>query len=181
MCWRWMKTLRKLARTDKIKADLVQLRYFAGLTSDQAAHVLGISPATADRYWAYARAWLHQEIARARPPRADAARRKSGKKTANPWRLRGPGFRMEERGDFCSGSPRGAAMTEESIFAAALEKHTRSAERATHIWTPPVAAIASCAKPRGSPAEVPRRVRAAFCKGPLWKVDEPRRQATQGL
>jgi len=56
------KALTELAARDKVKADLVQLRYFAGLTLDQAAAVLGISPATADRYWSYARAWLHQHI-----------------------------------------------------------------------------------------------------------------------
>ena len=56
------EALTKLAAKDKLKADLVQLRYFAGLTLDQAAAALDISPATADRYWAYARAWLHQEI-----------------------------------------------------------------------------------------------------------------------
>jgi RNA polymerase sigma factor (TIGR02999 family) len=56
------EALTELAARDKPKADLVQLRYFAGLTLDQAAAVLGISPATADRYWAYARAWLHQHI-----------------------------------------------------------------------------------------------------------------------
>jgi RNA polymerase sigma factor (TIGR02999 family) len=54
--------LTKLATNDKVKADLVQLRYFAGMTSAEAAQVLGISKATADRYWAYARAWLHEEI-----------------------------------------------------------------------------------------------------------------------
>ena len=56
------EALTKLAARDKLKAELIQLRYFAGLTMDQAAQLLGISPATADRYWAYARAWLHQEI-----------------------------------------------------------------------------------------------------------------------
>jgi RNA polymerase sigma factor (TIGR02999 family) len=56
------EALSKLAAVDRVKADLVQLRYFAGLTLEQAATLLGISPATADRYWAYARAWLHQEI-----------------------------------------------------------------------------------------------------------------------
>jgi RNA polymerase sigma factor (TIGR02999 family) len=56
------EALTKLAARDKVKADLVQLRYFAGLTSADAARVLGISKATADRYWAYARAWLHQEV-----------------------------------------------------------------------------------------------------------------------
>jgi RNA polymerase sigma factor (TIGR02999 family) len=50
--------LEKLAASDPLKAKLVELRYFVGLTGDQAAKVLGISPATADRYWAYARAWL---------------------------------------------------------------------------------------------------------------------------
>src|SRR5437868_12821308 len=54
--------LDKLAGTEPLKARLVELRYFAGLTGDQAAQVLGISPATADRYWAYARAWLQAEV-----------------------------------------------------------------------------------------------------------------------
>jgi RNA polymerase sigma factor (TIGR02999 family) len=54
--------LGKLAKRDAVKARLVELRYFGGLTGDQAAHVLGISPKTADRYWAYARAWLRREM-----------------------------------------------------------------------------------------------------------------------
>ena len=54
--------LAKLAVQDSIKARLVELRYFAGLTGDQAAIVLGISPKTADRYWAYARAWVRREM-----------------------------------------------------------------------------------------------------------------------
>lgn len=56
------EALEKLARIDKVKADLVKLRFFAGLTGEQAAKVLGISHNTADRYWAYARSWLHLEI-----------------------------------------------------------------------------------------------------------------------
>jgi RNA polymerase sigma factor (TIGR02999 family) len=56
------EALNKLAAKDPTKAKLVELRYFAGLTGDQAAEVLGISPTTADRYWAYARAWLRAEI-----------------------------------------------------------------------------------------------------------------------
>lgn len=56
------EALQKLAASDPQKAKLVELRYFAGLTSDQAAEVLDISPTTADRYWAYARAWLQAEI-----------------------------------------------------------------------------------------------------------------------
>jgi RNA polymerase sigma factor (TIGR02999 family) len=54
--------LARLAARDPVKAELVKLRHFAGLTVDQAAEALGISPATADRYWSYARAWLHAEI-----------------------------------------------------------------------------------------------------------------------
>jgi RNA polymerase sigma factor (TIGR02999 family) len=57
------EALEKLARQDKVKAELVQLRIFAGLTLAQAAAVLGLSTAKADRYWAYARAWLRVEIA----------------------------------------------------------------------------------------------------------------------
>jgi len=56
------KALQKLGDKDKLKADLVKLRFFAGLTSEQAARVLGISPATAERYWDYARSWLRVEI-----------------------------------------------------------------------------------------------------------------------
>ncbi len=62
------EALSRLAEKDPIKAELVKLRHFAGLTVDQAAHALGISPATADRYWAYARAWLHAEISRGDAP-----------------------------------------------------------------------------------------------------------------
>lgn len=47
-----------LAEEDPKKADLVRLRFYAGLTLEQAGRVLGLSPATADRHWAYARAWL---------------------------------------------------------------------------------------------------------------------------
>jgi RNA polymerase sigma factor (TIGR02999 family) len=58
------EALDKLAVQDPAKARLVELRYFAGLTGDQAAAVLGISPTTADRHWAYARAWLQAEVRR---------------------------------------------------------------------------------------------------------------------
>jgi DNA-directed RNA polymerase specialized sigma24 family protein len=58
------EALEKLSKKDKVKADLVKLCYFAGLSGEQAAEVLGISPSTADRYWAYARSWLRLEIAK---------------------------------------------------------------------------------------------------------------------
>jgi RNA polymerase sigma factor (TIGR02999 family) len=54
--------LDRLAEKDPVKARLVKLRHFAGLTIEEAAQALGISTTTANRYWAYARAWLHQEI-----------------------------------------------------------------------------------------------------------------------
>jgi RNA polymerase sigma factor (TIGR02999 family) len=54
--------LEKFAALDQPKAELVKLRYFAGLTIEQAARVLGVSEATAKRWWAYARAWLYAEV-----------------------------------------------------------------------------------------------------------------------
>ena len=54
--------LEKLAAHDPRKAELVKLRYFAGLSIDEAADVLGISAPTAKRDWTYARAWLFREI-----------------------------------------------------------------------------------------------------------------------
>lgn len=56
------EALQKFATLDPRKAELVQLRYFGGLTSEQAAKVLGISVATAERDWTYARAWLRCEL-----------------------------------------------------------------------------------------------------------------------
>jgi RNA polymerase sigma factor (TIGR02999 family) len=56
------EALGKLAEEDPAKEELVKLRYFGGLSIDEAALVLGISRATANRYWAYARAWLYAEI-----------------------------------------------------------------------------------------------------------------------
>lgn len=50
--------LKAFAAAAPLKAQLVELRFFAGLTVEEAAHCLGISRATADRWWAYARAWL---------------------------------------------------------------------------------------------------------------------------
>ena len=56
------EALDQLAIKDARKAELVKLRYFAGLTMEQAAETLGISLATAHRDWNYARAWLHRSI-----------------------------------------------------------------------------------------------------------------------
>jgi RNA polymerase sigma factor (TIGR02999 family) len=56
------EALNKLATEDPAKAQLVTLRYFAGLSVQEAADALGISRATADRYWSYARTWLFCEL-----------------------------------------------------------------------------------------------------------------------
>jgi RNA polymerase sigma factor (TIGR02999 family) len=54
--------LGKLAAQDAVEAELVKLRYFAGLTVEEAAGLLDISPRTARNYWAHARTWLYHEI-----------------------------------------------------------------------------------------------------------------------
>jgi RNA polymerase sigma factor (TIGR02999 family) len=56
------EALERLAAVEPQKAELVKLRSFAGLSLDAAADLLGISPSTADRWWAYARAWLRVDI-----------------------------------------------------------------------------------------------------------------------
>lgn len=56
------EALQKLSQQDEVKAELVKLRFFAGLTVKDAAAALNISTATAERNWTYARAWLHAEM-----------------------------------------------------------------------------------------------------------------------
>lgn len=62
------EALTKLAESEPSVAELVKMRYFGGLTIEQAATILGVSRRTADRYWAYARAWLYQQITKAEKP-----------------------------------------------------------------------------------------------------------------
>ena len=62
------EALTKLGEQEPAVAELVKIRYFAGLTLDQAAEILGVSRRTADRYWAYARAWLYKEITKPEKP-----------------------------------------------------------------------------------------------------------------
>jgi RNA polymerase sigma factor (TIGR02999 family) len=57
------EALDKLAVAHKVEAELVKLRYFVGMTNEEAAEVLGIAPRTAKYYWTHARAWLYREIA----------------------------------------------------------------------------------------------------------------------
>jgi RNA polymerase sigma factor (TIGR02999 family) len=56
------EALKKFEEIDKPKAELVKLRFFAGLSGEQAAKILGISYVTEQRYWAYARSWLRVEV-----------------------------------------------------------------------------------------------------------------------
>jgi RNA polymerase sigma factor (TIGR02999 family) len=56
------EALARLAREQPACAELVKLRFFAGLTQEESAHALGVTRRTADRYWAYARAWLFHAL-----------------------------------------------------------------------------------------------------------------------
>src|SRR5208282_6884541 len=56
------EALERFAAEDPVKAELVKLRYFAGLSVVEAAGVLGISRITAERYWSYARVWHYAEL-----------------------------------------------------------------------------------------------------------------------
>jgi RNA polymerase sigma factor (TIGR02999 family) len=64
------EALERLHKLAPARAELVKLRYFGGLTILEAAQALGISLSTANRYWAYARAWLHEELAEGSDPAA---------------------------------------------------------------------------------------------------------------
>jgi RNA polymerase sigma factor (TIGR02999 family) len=59
--------LTRFAQSHPVHARLVDLRYFAGLSGDEAAAVLGLSPSTADRHWVFARAWLRRELQGSHP------------------------------------------------------------------------------------------------------------------
>jgi RNA polymerase sigma factor (TIGR02999 family) len=72
------EALDRLAREDPPKAELVKLRYFAGLSVEEAAATLGISRATAARHWDYARSWLYDEL------RGDGPARDSSEKHPRP-------------------------------------------------------------------------------------------------
>lgn len=57
------EALTKFAKIEPVKAELVKLRFFAGLTMVNAAEVMGVSLATAERYWTFAKSWLYAELA----------------------------------------------------------------------------------------------------------------------
>jgi len=56
--------LKDLSRLDPQQSQIVELRFFAGLSIEETAHVLGISPATVKRHWTTARVWLHREMSK---------------------------------------------------------------------------------------------------------------------
>jgi RNA polymerase sigma factor (sigma-70 family) len=58
------EALRRLASIDPLKAEIVKLRFFAGLSIEQTAAALDVSTPTVKRHWAYSRAWLHREISK---------------------------------------------------------------------------------------------------------------------
>src|SRR5207237_7058208 len=64
------EALQKLELEDPLCAELVKLRFFAGLTLDDVAATLGIARRTADRYWAFARSWLYAELSKRDEPDA---------------------------------------------------------------------------------------------------------------
>jgi RNA polymerase sigma factor (TIGR02999 family) len=68
------EALNRFAAHDPVKAELVKLRYFVGLSIEEAAGVLGISRATAARHWDYARSWLYSEL-RGRGPERDSPKK----------------------------------------------------------------------------------------------------------
>jgi len=68
------EALTRFAAEDPVKAELVKLRYFAGLSVEEAAGALGISRPTAARHWDYARSWLYSEL-RGRVPDEDALKK----------------------------------------------------------------------------------------------------------
>ncbi len=59
------EALTRFESESPMKANIVKLRFFAGMSTSEAANALGISLATAERYWTYARCWLHAELAQA--------------------------------------------------------------------------------------------------------------------
>ena len=93
-CWRSTRPCKSLAREDPAGAELVRLRAFAGLTLAEAAEVMGIGRRTADRYWAYARAWLCDALGDNKPTAEPSAR----KNLDSHWRNSGQKRSIEGRG-----------------------------------------------------------------------------------
>ena len=63
------EAMTRLEAEDPVRAGLVRLRFYVGLSNEEAAQVLGISAVTAKRYWRYARAWLHRAVSKGDDPK----------------------------------------------------------------------------------------------------------------
>src|SRR5262249_35755136 len=87
------EALERFQGVDATAAQIVKLRYFAGLTIPQVAEALGISTSTADRSWAYARAWLHTALKQGADHGAPEARSPASfrqHRTRNKWSFSSP-------------------------------------------------------------------------------------------
>src|SRR5262249_24031768 len=111
--------LTRLASANPQAARLVELRYFAGLPIPEEAHTLGVSPRTADRHWAFARAWLLREVSGDAPDRSAPRKNDREEKSWRDFTRKGglsyerPSPRWEEKKE---------TMNEQAIFLAALDK-----------------------------------------------------------
>ena len=72
------EAIDRLAQIDAEQAKIVELRYFAGMSVEEAADAMGISPATLKRRWSLARAWLHRELSAAPPPPTSGSADRTG-------------------------------------------------------------------------------------------------------
>jgi RNA polymerase sigma factor (TIGR02999 family) len=138
------EALTRLAAHDPTKADLVKLRCFAGLSVEEAARSLGISRATADLYWHYAKVWLFCELRGTEPPGPEISRREA---PGRAFAL--PGGTRDDRGPWHAS----IAPSIDEIFFAALEPRARA--RAAYLGEVcgpiPTCGVASSAC-RGQPA-----------------------------
>ena len=121
------EALTHFAAVDPKAAELVKLRYFAGLTSKQAAEVLGVSPRTADSLWAFARAWLLQKIQGGDHNRLWEIRALFRIRESSP-RNPSPEYALSFRATWRWRRP---AMTDRDLFIAALNLETRPSARRT--------------------------------------------------
>ena len=122
------EALAKLEAEDPTKAQVVKLRYFAGLSEEEAARALGISRATAHRHWHYAKVWLFREL------RGTEARARSFQKFQDPVKLQPTSFLAlnyrEQSRDERIIKMNQVALEIDEIFFAALEIEDQTARSA---------------------------------------------------
>ena len=172
------EALTKLAELDPVKADLVKLRYFTGMTMPEAAQALGVSLATAERYWTFAKAWLFTELSD--EPDDPASKSLVSSLRGFPYSPlppgEGQGVRLDEGSLYVRGFCRerrtavvwSSSPSLEAIFFAALEKGL-PAERLP-IWTRRAATIARFAT-RSNGCSPCRAKSAASLESPALEID----------